>query len=417
MVHTTGPAAPSDEASLESDEDLDALFLERVRLGLRLIAAGVATVFVGWIVINPGQLPLLSVIQALNLLVVAGALRALRDPRRSTFNGAVGFAAYAVTIVATGGVGVVARDGTTPLLILVGMVVIAAVLVPWRPVWHLSGMALTVATAIWTAVASSNSRIWLRNAGAIVPTLIAAVYLSRTLGRRRAEAARAARERRSREARLGESNRRLEREIGEHRRTEEALRLAMRELDHRVKNTLATVQSVAEQTIRSSSSMGEFSAAFNGRVQALARIHDALAARRWDGLPLGELIDLAVGPHRHRADGIRVDCDGSLVPAELARALGMALHELATNAATHGALSDGSGRVAISARSASDDGARLRIDWRESGGPPIGPPARRGFGLRLVEEALAYETAGRVALEFPADGLRCAIELPIRRSP
>jgi two-component sensor histidine kinase len=91
----------------------------------------------------------------------------------------------------------------------------------------------------------------------------------------------------------------------------------------------------------------------------------------------------------------------------------MALHELATNAAKHGALSINAGRVAISARTASDDGGRLRINWREHGGPPVGEPARRGFGTRLIEEALAYETDGTVALRFPVDGLRCDIDLPI----
>ena len=168
----------------------------------------------------------------------------------------------------------------------------------------------------------------------------------------------------------------------------------MRELDHRVKNTLATVQSVAEQTLRSSPAIDEFRDAFAGRIQALARIHGALAGRQPEGLSVGELVDLIVGPYRHHADSIRVDCDGSFLPAELVRALGMALHELATNAAKYGALSITAGQVAISARIASDDGGRLRINWREHGGPPVGEPARRGFGTRLIEEALAYE-AGR----------------------
>jgi two-component sensor histidine kinase len=395
------------------------LYLERVQLGLRLVGAGIAAVFIGWIVVNPGQLPLLSVIQALNLLVVAAALRLLRDPPGAAFNRALGFAAYAATIVATGGVGIVAGDGTTPLLILVGMAVIAAVLIPWHPAWHLASMGLTIAVAIWTVatVSSWESLSWLRNAGAIVPTLVAAVYLSRMLSRQRAEAARAARERAQREASLREANRRLEREIEEHRGTEDALRVAMRELDHRVKNTLATVQSVADQTVRSSTSMDGFGEAFSGRIHALARIHGALADRRWEGLRFGELVDLVVGPYRRQADSVRIDCDGSFVPAELARTLGMALHELATNAARYGALSIPAGRVAVTARVAGDGGTRLLISWRESGGPPVKPPAQRGFGTRLIEEALAYETNGRVALAFPSDGLRCDLDLPIGPAP
>jgi len=95
------------------------------------------------------------------------------------------------------------------------------------------------------------------------------------------------------------------------------------------------------------------------------------------------------------------------------RSLGMALHELATNAAKYGALSNAGGRVAVAAR-AGDGGGRLRIDWSERGGPPTGEPDRRGFGTRLIEEALAHEAGGRVALSFPPDGLRCEIDLPIR---
>src|SRR5512143_3877612 len=201
-----GQAGPRDDARNEPSEDIDRLFLERLRLGLRLVCAGIAAVFVGWIVVNPGALPLLSIVQALNFLVVAAALWVVRDPLRPTLNRVVGFAAYAVTIFATAAVGIVADDSTTPLLILAGMSVIAAVLVPWQPSWHLAGMALTVVAAAWTVatVVPSHSLYWLRNAGAIAPTLIAAVYLSRMLSRQRAESARAARERQSREARLGE---------------------------------------------------------------------------------------------------------------------------------------------------------------------------------------------------------------------
>ena len=93
----------------------------------------------------------------------------------------------------------------------------------------------------------------------------------------------------------------------------------MRELDHRVKNTLATVQSVADQTLRSSASMDEFGAAFSGRIQALARIHTALAGRRWEGLPMTELVELVVGPYRHHADSVSLDCNGTFVASELVR--------------------------------------------------------------------------------------------------
>jgi two-component sensor histidine kinase len=410
-----GQAVRRDDLPEEASEDTERLFLERLRLGLQLVNAGIATVFVGWIVVNPGQLPLLSVIQAVNFILVAAALWALRESRQGTFNLVVGSLAYTVTVFATGAAGIVAHDGTTPLLIMVGMAVIGAVLIPWRPWWHLSGMAITVVAAIWTvSVVSSQPLLSLRNAAAISPTLIAAVYLSRAFSRQRAAGVRAAHDRRSREASLRDANRRLEQEIQEHRKTESALRFAMRELDHRVKNTLATVQSVADQTFRSSMAMDDFREAFAGRIQALARIHSALAGRQPEGLSVGELVDLVVGPYRHHSKSVQIDCDGSFVPAELVRALGMALHELATNAAKYGALSNAAGRVAVSARAGGGDGGRLRINWSEEGGPPVGQPARRGFGTRMIEEALAYEVDGCVALRFPTDGLRCDIDLPIQ---
>ncbi len=399
-------------------EESDRLFLERLRLGMRLINAGIAAVFVGWIVVNRGALPLLSIVQAVNFTFVAAALWVMRDPRRHTFNLVVGFAAYSVTIFATGAVGIIASDATTPLLILVGMAVIGAVVVPWRAFWHLSGMALTIVSAIWTVtVVSPQPLFWLRDVGAIAPTLIAAVYLSRAFTRQRDEALLAGHEREQREARLTEANRRLEQEIEEHRKTEHALRLTTRELDHRVKNTLATVQSIAQQTQDASTTMEEFGAAFAGRIQALARIHGSLAGRQQEGLRVGELVELIVGPYRNRSDRVRIDCDGTVVPADLVRSLGMALHELATNAAKYGALSNAAGQVAISARADADGGGRLQINWSERGGPPTGEPKRRGFGTRLIEEALAYEAGGQVALRFPADGLHCEIDVPIHPRP
>jgi len=215
------------------------------------------------------------------------------------------------------------------------------------------------------------------------------------------------------EVALRAANRRAEREIEKHHATEAALRFAMRELDHRVKNALATVQSVAEQTFRSTNSRAEFSDAFFGRLQALARIHGALAARRWEGMMLTELVELVVGPYRHYPGSISIDCGGIFVWSELVRVLGMTLHELATNAVKYGALSSRQGRVAISSRSDDGGGSRLLICWAEHDGPPIRAHARRGFGTRLIKEALAYEIAGSVTnLRFLDHGLLCDIAIP-----
>ena len=214
------------------------------------------------------------------------------------------------------------------------------------------------------------------------------------------------------EVALREANRRAEREIEKQHETEAALRFAMRELDHRVKNALATVRSVAEQTFRSTTSMG-FSDAFFGRLHALARIHGALAATRWEGMMLTELVELVVGPYRPYPGSISVDCGGSFVWPELVRVLGMTLHELATNAVDYGALSGRHGRVAISSRSDDGGGRACSSAGAEHDGPPIGAKGRPGFGMRLINEALAYEIAGSVTtLRFLDHGLLCDIAIP-----
>ena len=393
----------------------DRLLLDRIRLGLQLVLAGVAIVFVAELVVHPGERPLISIAQAINFAAVAIALRFVREASERSFNLVVGFAAYAVTVVAVGAVGIFAKDATSPVVLLVGLSVVTGTLVPWSPGWQLVSVVLVAATGIWTVatIVESPHLFWLQNIGAIAPTLGSTVFISYALQRQRAAVERAERERRSREASLREANRRLEEEIQQHRKTEDALRFAIRELDHRVKNTLATVQAVADQTVRTSATMSEFSDAFYGRIQALARIHTALAVRRWEGLTLTELIELVVGPYRHHAGSIAVECDGTFVSSELVRVLGMALHELATNAAKYGALSTRDGRVAISSSLDSNGTDRLRICWSEHSGPPVRQPLHRGFGMKLIEEALVYETEGDVTLRFLPVGVRCEIQLPV----
>jgi two-component sensor histidine kinase len=403
------------DAEESPSESGDRLLLERARLCLRLIAAGVAAVLVGWIVTHPGERPLISVIQSANLLAVIVALRFMRDATHPLRVHVVGFAAYAFTIVATGAVGILADDATTPLLIMVGMSVVSGTMLGWSPWWQLASVVIIIATGIWTvaSVVTSPPHFWVQNVGSVAPTLIATVFMAHMLRRQRATIERAEHDRLVREEGLREANRRLEREIHEHQRTEDRLRFAMRELDHRVKNTLATVQAVADQTLSSSTDMHEFADAFTGRLQAMARIHSALAQRRWEGLTLTDLVELVVGPYRHHAESVLIACDGSFVGSELVRVLGMALHELATNAAKYGALSTAGGHVSITSRV--DDGVApcLHIAWDEHGGPAVLAPTRRGFGMRLIEEALVYEADGRVALRFPGHGLRCEIEIPV----
>ena len=201
----------------------------------------------------------------------------------------------------------------------------------------------------------------------------------------------------------------------EAKRAERQERLLVEELSHRVKNTLATAQSLATQTLRKSASPERFAAAFSGRLAALAKAHTLLANDGWTGARLHELIReqvAAYGAADEASVTIRGD-DISLEPSA-ALALGLTLHELATNAAKHGALASPSGSIEIGAQVATGSrGRRLTLTWRERDGPPIGAQPRRGFGLMLIERGLSYQLRGRVALEFRRAGLHCTIDLPV----
>ncbi|HEY0300346.1 MAG TPA: sensor histidine kinase [Rhizomicrobium sp.] len=397
-------------------DEANRLLLDRIRLGLWLVLAGVAAVFIGELILSGGTRPWVNIFQAGNWVMCALVLAVLRDPRRRERNLVLAFAAFAITVVAAGAVGIAAGDATTPVVLMVGLSLASATLVPCGPRWQVACVLTVVATAIWTVatIVPTPRLYWLQYVGTILPTLLGTIVIAYSLQRQRRALDEAERERRRRERGLRDANGRLEREIDEHRRTEDTLRFAMRELDHRVKNTLATVQSVADQTLRGAQSLDEFSDAFRGRIQAMARIHSALAGRRWEGLQLGELIELVVGPYRNDQDSVSIDGDGAFLSSDLVRVLGMALHELATNAAKYGALSTKAGRLAISSRVEPSDPPRLRIAWTERDGPPIGTPTHRGFGMRLIEEALAYEAGGRVGLQFARQGVRSEIEVPLR---
>jgi two-component sensor histidine kinase len=180
-----------------------------------------------------------------------------------------------------------------------------------------------------------------------------------------------------------------------------------------VKNSLAVVQSLAAHTARGAADLPAFSAAFQARLIALARAHDLLTRREWEGAALDAVVRAALDPLA--VEAARLDLSGCaagvvLAPAA-ALALAMALHELGTNALKHGALSVPKGRVSIVCRT-DHDGVRV-VEWVERGGSPVpGPPTRRGFGLRLLERGLAAE-AGMVAdLCFEPQGVRCTLRLP-----
>ena len=202
------------------------------------------------------------------------------------------------------------------------------------------------------------------------------------------------------------------RDRSEQRRAEERRALLVAELNHRVKNTLATVQSLAEQTLKSSPRPADFAAAFRGRLRALARAHDLLTRENWAGATLGDVARAALAPWLGGEGGGRVGVEGPrvLLAPRQALALSMALHELATNAAKHGALSVSAGRVSLVWRR---EGPAVAVGWAEADGPPVRPPERHGFGTRLLGRALSAELGGAVELEFAPEGVRCAARLPL----
>jgi two-component sensor histidine kinase len=195
-------------------------------------------------------------------------------------------------------------------------------------------------------------------------------------------------------------------------RSQERQRLLVDELNHRVKNTLATVQAIAQQTLRNSATPEVFAEAFEARLMALSKTHNALTDSHWTGAGLGQILWQELSPYG--AEQVTMRGPEVQLSARLALALGMVFHELATNAAKYGALSDG-GRLSVTW--SVDPADALTLDWRESGGPPTRPPARRGFGSRLIERSITGELQGRIAIDYATSGLVCRFTVPLAREP
>jgi PAS domain S-box-containing protein len=205
-------------------------------------------------------------------------------------------------------------------------------------------------------------------------------------------------------------------DISERKRAEERQQLLVNELNHRVKNTLATVQSIASQTLRNAATPEDAQRGFESRLIALSRAHDVLTREKWEGASLYEVVAQALEPYSDRTED-RLHLSGPhvrLAPrTALALALAMAVQELATNAVKYGALSNAGGEIAIAWTVEDGAPAMLHLRWEESGGPPVEPPARRGFGSRLIERSLAHELEGEVRLSFAPTGLVCTIDAPL----
>lgn len=182
-------------------------------------------------------------------------------------------------------------------------------------------------------------------------------------------------------------------------------RLLVAELNHRVKNTLAIVQSLAHQTLRNGGSPEETIIGFEGRLRALATAHNLLTGRNWEAASIGDVIRSALAPFC--TDGqCEVEGPEVTLPPETAVSLSLAVHELATNASKYGALSSESGSVSIT-WTAADGGFELM--WREGGGPPVEPPGRSGFGTKMIKRTLGAEFRAEVELDFANTGLVCRV--------
>lgn len=204
-------------------------------------------------------------------------------------------------------------------------------------------------------------------------------------------------------------------DISERKRAANAQNLLIDELNHRVKNTLATVQSIAWQSVRSTQSPSEFVEKFSSRLQSLAYVHTILSEATWCGADLSELVRGQVLLDDVDAERVTIGGPSSTLAAQPALHLALMLHELGMNARRYGALSVPEGRLAITWRLEGQEEAMLVLDWRESGGPPVTEAASRGFGLKLIERSLSTY-GGHATISCGAEGVSCNILLPISES-
>jgi PAS domain S-box-containing protein len=202
-------------------------------------------------------------------------------------------------------------------------------------------------------------------------------------------------------------------DVTETRAAQVSQQLLINELNHRVKNTLSTVQSIARQTMREGLITRSAREAFTDRLLALSSAHNVLTQQAWESADLAEIIAEAVRPYDEPSRP-RVLAEGppARVAPRVALAVSMAIHELATNATKHGSLSADSGTVSLSWRRCADR-RTLEILWVESGGPPVRSPERRGFGSRLLVQGLAADLGKPAVLTFGEQGLSCVLLVPV----
>ena len=187
--------------------------------------------------------------------------------------------------------------------------------------------------------------------------------------------------------------------------------LLMAELDHRVKNTLALVLSISSRTLSSEDTLEGFQAAFTGRIQALAATHTLLADKSWKDLSVADVVLGELAPHGDSsAERVTIQGPDMLVTPRAAIALGLIFHELATNAAKYGALSNRAGRVTVTIHPPGDE--FMLVDWAERDGPPVVEPTRNGFGRTVITRSLQYSANGGAEIDFRPEGVFCQVRVP-----
>lgn len=201
-----------------------------------------------------------------------------------------------------------------------------------------------------------------------------------------------------------------------HQRARENAAMLIDELNHRVKNTLATVQSIVTQALRNSSDPEVIGESIETRIAALSRSHDLLGREKWDGAGLRDLVGVALAPFsviEGHAERFAIEGENIRLSPKAALALGIGLNELATNAVKYGAFSNEAGTISITWTLEHKAGGRwLRLLWREKDGPTVTPPKRKGFGSRVIEQGLPHELGGEVDIDYRPDGIVCTIEVP-----
>jgi len=202
--------------------------------------------------------------------------------------------------------------------------------------------------------------------------------------------------------------------VFERKRTEEHQRLLINELNHRVKNTLAIVQAIGAQTLKGDAVPAAIRSAFDSRLAALAAAHDLLTAENWESAPLRQVVEKAGLGCGASPGRLSISGPDLRIQPKTAVSVAMAVHELCTNAVKYGALSNDTGTVAVDwAVYGPGEDRRLRLSWREHGGPPVETPSRRGFGTRLIERGLAADLGGKAEIEFRPGGVVCVVDAPL----